>query len=479
MNKLWVRLALAFGVVTAIAIIIAALLANRQVSTEFRLFVMHDQMRSSQGPLLIEYYAANGSWSGVEAVIDSTPRQGGMGMGHGMQLGRPNLVLADATGQVIYSRSDETGLTQLNAKEIAEAIPLEWQGQLIGYLQASPPGQTELTGPAQAFLNQINRSLLQAGLIAGILGVLIGVVIAWRLSAPLGRLATAARHISQGELDQRVPIKGTDELTDLAQAFNEMAAYLQEAETLRRNLVADVAHELRTPLSVIQGNLRAILDDIYPLDKEEIASIYDETLILNRLISDLRELAQAEAGQLSLNIQPTALSPIIEATTDLFTELSREKGIELNVTLPQNLPDVLIDPDRTRQILQNLLFNALRHTPAGGRIDVRVKPSPLSPHLNKQGDTPLIDANEDTFILVTVTDSGPGIPEYDLAHVFDRFWRADKSRSREQGGLGLGLAIARQLVEAQEGQIGVESEGIPGRGSCFWFTLPVALYNNR
>ncbi len=479
MNKLWVRLALAFGVVTAIAIFIAALLANRQVSTGFLRFMMHDQMSSTLEPLLIEYYAANGAWTGVETVFDTTRGQGGMGQGRGIQQGRPNLALADATGQVVYSRPGENGLAQLSAEEMASAVPLEWQGQPIGFLQASPPGQAELTGSAQAFLNQINRSLLQAGLIAGVMGGLIGVVIAWRLSAPLGRLATAARHISQGQLDQRVPVKGTDELTDLAQAFNGMAAYLQQAETLRRNLVADVAHELRTPLSVIQGNLRAILDDVYPLDKAEIASIYDETLILNRLISDLRELAQAEAGQLGLNIQPTELFPLIEGTTDLFTELSGEKGVELNVTLPQNLPDVLIDPDRTRQILQNLLSNALRHTPAGGSIEVRVKSSPLTPHFSIQGDAPRLDANENNFILVTVTDTGPGIPGQDLPHVFDRFWRAEKSRSREQGGLGLGLAIARQLVEAQGGRIGAASDGLPGQGSCFWFTLPVALQASR
>jgi signal transduction histidine kinase len=200
---------------------------------------------------------------------------------------------------------------------------------------------------------------------------------------------------------------------------------------------------------------------VYPLDKTEIAALYDETLILNRLITDLRELAQAEAGQLGLNIQPTDLPPLIESAADMFAELAHEKKITLNVSLPHTLPLVLADPDRVRQVLHNLLTNALRHTPEGGQIGIVVKEL-------KPGEK-TITHNQ---IKVAVIDTGPGIPAADLPHVFDRFWRADRSRSREYGGSGLGLAIARQLVEAHGGQVGVESEGVPGQGSQFWFTLP-------
>jgi two-component system OmpR family sensor kinase/two-component system sensor histidine kinase BaeS len=464
MNKLWLRLTLAFGLVAAVAIIVVAALGNYQVSTQFRHFVNNSQMMSNLGPALTQYYAQNGTWTGVETIFSNTRGTGtgrGMGGGRGMRYGAPKLALADATGRVVYAETGANVSTQLNQAEIAGAVPLEWRGQTIGYLTMDrSPGQIMMTGPAQNFLDQINHLLLQAGLIAGGLAVLMGVLIARGLAAPLGRLATAARRISRGELDQRVPIKGADEVADVAQAFNEMATNLQQAETQRRNLVADVAHELRTPLSVMQGNLRAILDDVYPLEKAEIAAIYDETLVLNRLISDLRELAQAEAGQLGLNIQPTKLHPLVEGAADLFVELAREKEVNLETTLPDHLPPVQADPDRVRQVLHNLLTNALRHTPAGGRITIQVDPP----------------AEEDatTFVQVTVSDTGPGIPAKDLPHVFDRFWRADKSRSREYGGSGLGLAIARQLVEAQGGQIGVESDGVPDQGSRFWFTLPVA-----
>jgi two-component system OmpR family sensor kinase len=460
MNKLWIRLTLAFGLVTMTAIIIIAALSTYQIITQFHRFMANSQViEVTLEPNLVKYYAQNSSWTGVETVFRNI-RGSGMGRRQMMRYNAPKFTLVDVTGRVVYDETGRNVSTQLNPQAIAEAIPIEWQNQTIGYLAVDAPrGQTILTSPAQVFLYQTPRVLLQAGLIAGGLAVLMGIIIARGLSAPLGRLATAARRISQGELDQRVPVRGANEVADLAQAFNEMAANLQQAESLRRNLVADVAHELRTPLSVIQGNLRAILDDVYPLDKAEIASIYDETLILSRLINDLRDLAQAEAGQLGLNIQPTALSPLIEGAVDLFAELAREKEVNLKITLPDNLPSVLADPDRVRQVLHNLLTNALRHTPDGGEIGILAEPS--------------VDDTVSS-VRVSVTDTGPGIPPEDLPHVFDRFWRADRSRSREHGGSGLGLAIARQLVQAQEGQIGVESEGAPGQGSRFWFTLPVA-----
>lgn len=483
MNKLWVRLALAFGAVTIIGILVAGLLANRQVNVQFRRFVARDQIVNS--PLvtsLADYYAQNGSWAGVETLFADMGRPEGM-MGHGqgmMRRGMPQLVLADASTRVVFDQGRLRRGAPLTPAELTEAVPIELQGQPVGYVLISVPGQADLSGPAQAFLRQFNFSLWQAGLVAGGLGVLLGLAIARGLSAPLGRLAFAARRISQGDLSQRVPVSGSAEVAGLARAFNEMAAGLQQAETLRRNMVADIAHELRTPLTVMQGNLQAILDDVYPLEKAEVAAVYDETLILSRLIGDLRELAQAEAGQLSLNLQPVELAPLIERAAGLFEELARDKKIKLAVTLPTHLPPAWTDPDRVRQVLHNLLANALRHTPEGGQVVIeaawvseqggrgteRQRSNAFSPPLPRSPAPP-------PFLRITVTDTGPGIPAEDLAHVFNRFWRADRARSREQGGSGLGLAIARQLVEAQGGQIGVESDGVAGHGSRFWFTLPV------
>lgn len=462
MNKLWVRLALAFGLVTFMAVMIAAFLANRQVSVQFERYLMHNQMMDSMlAPTLVEYYAAEGSWDGVETALENVRGSGmgrGLGQGEGMGMGQggPAFSLADAAGQIIYDKTGVRPKVQLSRQEIDGAVPIQWQNETVGYLLVAPsPGQIGLSESAQAFLGQVNRSLLQAGFVAGVLGILLGILIARGVSAPLGRLATAARRMSTGDLSQRVPEKGTDEISDVAQAFNEMSINLEQAEILRRHLIADVAHELRTPVTVLQGNLRAILDDVYPLEKEEIASIYDETLILSRLITDLRELAQAEAGQLSLNIGPTDLSLLITSMTDLFRELAREQDIKLQVDIPDNLPSAQADTDRVRQVLHNYISNALRHTPNNGTITVSAS---------------TIGGTSPSRLRVTVADTGAGIPPNDLPHVFDRFWRADKARSREQGSSGLGLAIARQLIEAQDGQVGVESE--LGQGSRFWFTLP-------
>lgn len=455
MNRLWVRLTLAFGLVTVVGLITAAVLAERQVSTEFRRFVAHRQAMSSPLPsALVDYYASRRGWGGVVAVFGDSAGRSPMGGGHGMRWGMGGSLLADATGLVVYDEGGQRVGTYLGRQEQAEAVPLEWQGQTIGYLWTRTPGLVELSLTDQAFLNQLNRSLVQAGLIAGGLGVLLGLAIARGLTAPLSRLGAATRRLSQGALDERVPVRGTQEVADLARAFNDMAAGLEQAETLRRQLVADIAHELRTPLSVIQGNLQAILDDVYPLEKSEIAAVYDETLMLGRLINDLRELAQAEAGRLSLDIGPTGVAPLVEGAVGLFEGLAREKGVDLALAVPDDLPPVLADRDRVRQVLHNLLANGLRHTPAGGRITVQAERA------------------ADRAVRIAVVDTGAGIAAEDLPHVFDRFWRAERSRAREHGGSGLGLAIARHLVEAQGGQMAVESE--LGRGSRFWFTLPAA-----
>ncbi len=458
MNRLWVRLTLAFALVTLVAVFVAAVLVNGQISARFRQFVAHNQMVDS---LLIDnltgYYTAHGSWAGVETVFGGMerPGMGGHGpMGAGMMNRMPNLTLADAGGRIVYSQTGRGG-QRLNRREQTAALPLEANGQTIGYLVIAVPPPSDLTAPARAFLGQVNRSLLQAGWIAGTLGVLLGLLIARGLTAPLARLAAATRRISQGEFDHRVPAQGAQEVAELAHAFNDMAAALQEAETLRRNMVADVAHELRTPLSVLQGNLRAILDDVYPLDKAEIARLYDQTRLLGRLVHDLRELALADAGQLTLNRHTVDIAALANDTLAAFAPVAEAEQITLHAELPPDLPPLQADATRLKQVLHNLLANALRHTPAGGTVTLR-------------GGT------EGNSVWLAVHDTGEGIAPQDLPHVFDRFYRADPARSRATGGAGLGLAIARAIVEAHGGQLTVASEGVPGRGTTFTLRLPLS-----
>jgi signal transduction histidine kinase len=275
------------------------------------------------------------------------------------------------------------------------------------------------------------------------------------LTAPLNNLAAAARDIGARNLSRRVEEKGSDEMVAVARAFNEMAADLEESEQLRRNLLADTAHELRTPLSVLQGNLRAILDEVYPMNQEEMVRLYDHTRFLSRLVNDLHELAQAEARQLPLDFQPTDLTHLVQTTVDTFRPSAEAKSVSLKTDLPTELPLCPVDSARLTQVLQNLLANALRHTPAQGRITVRAE-------------------SDSSTVALSVQDTGEGIPPEHLPYVFDRFYRTDPARTRDRGGAGLGLAIARAIVEAHDGQITVASEGAPGRGSTFTIQLPIS-----
>jgi two-component system OmpR family sensor kinase len=297
------------------------------------------------------------------------------------------------------------------------------------------------------------------GLSAGVIGLALGLLIARGLAAPLGRLADGARRVAAGRLAERVPVSGPAEVRTVAAAFNEMAASLEAGEAQRRHMVADIAHELRTPLTVIQGNLRAMLDDVYPLSKDEVAIIYETSVGLRRLVDDLRELSLAEAGRLELRPQPVAVSPLLTREVALFADLAAAQGVTLRHEARPSVPDALADPERLAQILHNLVGNALRHTPSGGCVTLRVEQVAAW-------------AGHAPALCFAVIDTGAGIPAADLPHVFERFYRADRGRARETGGSGLGLAITRQLVQLQGGTVGVES--VQGQGSRFWFTLPAA-----
>jgi signal transduction histidine kinase len=288
---------------------------------------------------------------------------------------------------------------------------------------------------------------------AGLVAILVGTRLSRILAAPLEELANAARAIGAHDLSRRIQPRGTQELVEVATAFNQMAADLEEAEQRRRALVADVAHELRTPLTVLQGNLRAILDDVYPLDKEEVTRLYDQTRHLSQLVNDLHELSQAEARQLPMNFRETDVAALIRGEAAVFEPVAAEKGIGLRVEIGQPCPRVRADGDRLKQVLHNLLSNALRHTPEGGTITVRAG----------------LDADA---LRIEVIDTGEGIPTEHLPYVFDRFYRVDPTRTRDTGGAGLGLAIVKAIVEAHEGRVNAHPNH-PGPGTTFAISLPV------
>ncbi len=467
MNRLWLQLALGFALVTLVSTLTVALVANATAEATFRGYLAQSQLaESGLATRLAEHYAAQGSWEGVDSLLGTLPGAGmGMGAGHG-QGQRPGqggmmggVVLADAQGRVLADPAGVADGAELSAGERASALPIVVEGGIVGYLLARTAQGAALPAAAQRFLSALNGVLWLTGLLATAMGVGLGVLIARRLAAPLAGLAAGARRIAAGQLGERVPVVGPAELRTVATAFNEMAAALEAGEAQRRQMVADIAHELRTPLTVIQGNLRAMLDDVYPLSKDEVATIYETSLGLRRLVDDLRELSLAEAGRLELRPQPVAVAPLLAREVALFADLAATQAVTLLAATPPDTPAALADPERLAQVLHNLVSNALRHTPTGGSVTLRVT-----------SDGRTADGSGAPALCFEVADTGAGIAPADLPHVFERFYRADRGRAREQGGSGLGLAITRQLVRLQGGQIGVESA--PGQGSRFWFTLP-------
>ena len=275
-----------------------------------------------------------------------------------------------------------------------------------------------------------------------------------RIVRPIGRLATAAERISRGSYGERVPVTGSDELSVLAAAFNEMAASLESAELRRRQLLSDLAHELRTPLATIEGYVEGVRDGVVPPTPETWSVLGTESGRIRRLIDDLQKVSRAEERQLDLRIRPLAPGAIVAEAAQAAGPAYAAKGVALAITADDRLQPVAADGDRIGEVLTNLLDNALRHTPAGGRVEVRA---------DGRGEE----------VEFTVSDSGEGIAPEHLGRVFERFYRVDSGRTRARGGSGIGLAIARALVEAHGGRIRAESDG-PGSGARFVVTIPTA-----
>jgi signal transduction histidine kinase len=487
-NSLIFKLMGAFLLVIAIGALVISILTSQATQNAFSLYTT----RSGQNwalrlaPVLADYYAQNGSWRGVDALLQSDPavivspsatlRPGsGSGMGNGMGRGMGSgaglgmgmmgqrSILTDGQGRVVSDTQNELVGKQLAPDDLKNGAAVMVGSQLVGTLLVTPSDFGGAGTPAAEFLTSVNQALLSSVIIAGGIALILGMGLFLQITAPLRQLKKAAAGIARGDLNQRVTIRSRDEFGELGQTFNHMAASLADAETQRQHLVADVAHELRTPLSAIQGTLEGIQDGVLPLDEEQMAALYTETMLLNRLVGDLRLLSLAEAGQLKLELQETAPGELIQKIVERLRPQANQRNISLVLDIQEGLPVVSLDADRITQVINNLLGNALRYTPEGGAITVRAA--------RLAGPAPALQ--------VSVIDTGPGIDPAALPLVFDRFYRADKSRTRSSGGSGLGLAIVKQLVEAHGGSVcaqspafknGVESEF----GTKMIFTIPIS-----
>ncbi len=407
-----------------------------------------------------EYHAKRQNWrydpAGLQELLERIGPVSGV---HIRVYDAKGSLVADSHAYLPSVTGDWDGQGRGKRRPGVNKFPVFEGGQQVGAFTVSaagPPGQEPgtpvLSDPAPSRISGVvNRSLLWAGIGAAALGTLLVWLLSRHTLAPLQNLGATARRLGRGDLSQRADTVGPAEIRELAHSFNVMAEGLEEAERQRRNLTADVAHELRTPLSNIQGYLEAIRDGLVDPTPETIDTIHGQALHLSRLVEDLRLLAQVEAGALQLQLSRTRMEELLQSGLEAVRPRAEAKGIELGLDAEPTLPTADLDATRISQVVGNLLENAITHTPEGGRVTVSARAT---------GNT----------IEVAVSDNGPSIAPEDLPRLFDRFYRADPSRSRSTGGAGLGLTIARRLVEAHGGRI--EAESAPGQGSRFTVRLP-------
>jgi signal transduction histidine kinase len=450
------KLGLSFFIVILIAVALVYFLTAHTITSGFSTYREQNTEQTAKQicGLLAEYRIRTGTWAGVEKLLAT---QYTVLINNQMIVRHTSLIggcfsLADENGRVIVCKGEDRVGTTLSAEEIAAGIPImDEEQRRIGtlFLAVEDP----LLGPEEeAFLASAKRSALLGGGIASGVALLLAIFLISQVLSPLRLLTRATERIAHGDLSQRVALRARDEFGRLGESFNRMIENLKHSETIRQTMTADIAHELRTPVTIIQGNLEAILDGIYTPDAKTIAPIYEETLHLGHLIDDLRDLALAEAGELRLDKEPTDLAALVSQVVETVNS-SLEGGPQLSSTSAKDLPAVILDPKRIRQVLANLLSNAARFTPEEGEIHVEV-------------------VHGDQEVEVRVTDTGPGIPPEDLPHLFERFYRGDRARTRASGGSGLGLAIAKQWVEAHGGMI--RAENAEGGGARFTIRLPIA-----
>lgn len=466
LNRLWVRLALAMMLVTWLTIASIAFIVNPALENNFRRYVQQQNFVAPLVTRIEDYYAQNDTFDGLSVALAS-------GFGRDGARAWPRMQLLSPTGDILTQA--ERPSQRRNAPMDAEttdtadellpdmprtmpipddAVPILHEGQTIAWLAFDMPGPPSLDSAGQGFLETMRDVLVWVALGGGVLAALVGFMIAWQLARPLRDLTQAAQAMASGKRGQQVMLSGTDEIRELGVALNTLSHNLAEGEAIRARMAANVAHELRTPVAILRAHLEALLDGVYALEAAQIAIAHDQSLHLARLVDDLRLLTLAEARQIPLEKQTITPADLIGRVVDGFMPLVLDAGIDLQKHIAPDLPPLRVDIDRIRQVLGNLLANALRHTPADGQIVIAVQ-------------------HHAEGVQVRVSNSGATqqLPsETDVSRLFEPFWRADAARTRDAGGSGLGLAISRELVRSHGGDLTAQREGDI---MTFTFTLPL------
>ena len=475
-RSLTAKLAIAFLLVSITGTALAVVFGRWAAYREFDTFVL-DRAQSTFVAEMAEYYQANGSWDGVQvyyagliavppagqppgeppagAQVDPQvePPPSGAGEPDRPWPGRSPLTFAlvDVQGVVVLPAGSYTLGDQVPAARLSDGAAVEVDGQVVGTALFSGEA-LPLAPQEQRYLDRSNRVAFYAAGVASLIALVLGVLLARRITRPVRELTVATQAVARGELGLQVPVRSRDELGRLAESFNQMSDDLARSNELRRQMTADIAHDLRTPITVMAGYLESLRDGVLPPSQARFETLYQEAQLLKRLVEDLRILSLADAGELALNREPVPPGWLLEQAAAAHRHQAGQQQVDLQVQVAPDLPAVTVDPDRMAQVLGNLIGNALRYTAAGGHISLSAR-------------------RENHSVLLAVQDDGQGIAPDALPHIFDRFYRGDETRHEDGGESGLGLAIARSLVELHGGTLSAAST--PGQGSTFTIALPL------
>ncbi|AEI43359.1 sensor histidine kinase [Paenibacillus mucilaginosus] len=405
-----------------------------------------DYFKAKTTDLFVTHYLEhNHSWEGIELLKMSSEEE--QRNPHERELA----LLSTEGGILFYRGAGDPGALMQTGKRNTVVV----NGTTVGTIYADRWESAEEGQIKKYILASMHTSALRVPAVTGIIALLLGLWLTKKITQPLNRLLPAIHQIGVGELPIRIPVTTRDEFGKVTEALNHMGQQLFRAEEVRKHLTADVAHELRTPLSIIQCHMEMIQEAGRDIPPETLLPIQDEVIRLSKLVDDLHQLTLAEAGKLRLDRSPADLVPLLDRIIEMLKPEAEERHIDMVRSYPAQPLNALIDSNRMTQVFYNLLVNALRYTSSGGRISIRLKD-----HFHE----------ESRYVTVTIADTGAGIAAERLPFLFDRFYRVEESRSRHTGGMGLGLAIAKEFVEAHHGFISVQSE--VGRGTQFTVELP-------
>ena len=441
-SSLLLKLILAFWLVSILGIATVAFLAGRVSQLEFSRFFNESRYQSLVDDLST-YYANNGNFTNAGYLLE----------GAQSQLGLPTkeYLVVDQDGNVLLAQAQHIPPGLPSPEFIRFGFPITSDSHIVAYLIPLRPPRSQADSLGD-ILQRLNLNLLLGVVFATLLALLFGWIMARNMIKPLRHLNEVTQSIAEGDLERQVVITSHDEIGTLATSFNQMIASLKRSRDLRRQMTADIAHELRNPLSIILGNAEALSEGVLPATPEALDIIYDEAKHLSRLVDDLRTLSLSESGELHLQRNPASPQEIIERCALAYGMRASENNLTIQTSVAPDLPDINVDVERILQVLANLVDNSLKHTPRGGTIQLSA----------------ILDEKE---VVISVEDTGSGIQPEDLPFVFERFYRGRQSQARIKDGSGLGLAISRAVVELHGGKISVESQ--PEKGTKFIVSLPV------